>query len=924
MHHFSRTPSLPVALRTLFRFTAVSLALPLTLCLSLIAGCGSSKESVTVVSDPQLVEPEPNFGGGAAGSLSIPEQQTRARKFDLLHTKISMGFDWTAKAINAEAELKLVPLSDNFTTVELDAGDMIISGISLAPNQPLPVASTSAAAQPSKPAKTSKQKSAKTRKAIDKPKLVLAPAATPTILEYPALAFDTTGEGLSIKLGRVVGVSDTLTLRITYRATPKNRGLIFITPSAEFPDKPYQIWTQGESEDTRYWVPTYDAPNDKATSEILATVGDSMVTSSNGRLISSVKNGNGTRTDHWLQDKPHSTYLLTFIAGDFKIIEDGWTNKSGRRIPVQYYLTPKNEKYARLIYGQTPDMMDWFSKKIGYDYPWDKYAQIAVSDFTAGGMENTSATTMYEYIEIDDRAALDYPMTSLIAHELAHQWWGDLVTAKDWSNLTLNEGFATFFEAAYFEKGVSYPDMQNEFLGMGRKYFSAVRGGRNRPIVSRRFRKPDDMFDVFTYEKGGLALRMLRYTLGEENFWRVMNAYIRKHQFQNVELIDLEKAVSETTGENLQWFFDQWFRQQGHPEFEVTHTFDAAAKQVNVRLRQMQQGTGFKTPVEIEAVMPDGSRSQVRVMIESADATVKMPVPAEPKYVVLDKNAFILKTVKYPQRTASDWTNILLTSDAMPARAEAADTLRNYLIGADTKLEVNFIVRDALVQALKNDAYWGVRKMAATALAKANPDAASKAALIAALNDKSSRVRTESALSLTGYNGEDAADALMKVAQTDSSYAAVKAALTTLCAVDSVNAYTFITPFLEQNSYRNLIRRGVLDGYAVLGDRRAMNAALKYAARGNDDATRSAAITALSEMATASDEAAMNMLIAAVADKKTSGFVAYTATRALISLKPKSALPKLKALLASTDDFVRKQNTQKIIDAIEGGDAKKN
>lgn len=910
--------------------------------LAVFCGCSSVEKTSQTGSSPQLIAPQQLFGSTSLSGDEVEEKHAPNRTVDLIHTKLTLALDWTAKSVKGEAEISFEPFSDSTQTLTLDAGDMKIESVNLALWR--------VTALENRPPQDGMGTPAQMRRRKKLP----PPARYDTVIQtlgYPAesgteylkvdrrslkpLAFthDTTENRLSIVLDKPYRRGERATVQITYTATPQKRGLFFIAPDSAAPSKRYEVWSQGEAEDNHFWFPTWDSPNEKMTTELVVTVGDSMKTLSNGKRIRSTKNADGTRTDHWKMSKPHAPYLVTLVVGDYKVITEQWGT-----VPVEFYLTPKKEKYAPLIYGRTKEMMAWFSEKTGYPYPWEKYAQVAVTDFTAGGMENTTATTMYEFIEVDERGAIDFPQTSLIAHELAHQWWGDVVTSKDWANLTLNEGFATFFAAAYYEKAFGNTDMQNEFLGMEKTYFRLRNAGRNRPIVSRKYRDPLDMFDGFTYEKGGFVLEMLRYTLGETDFWRVINRYITTHQFQTVDLGDLQKSVEQVTGKNLHWFFDQWYRRAGHPEFECFFVWYAPENLCSVRLRQTQPITAeqpaFITPMDIEFVFPDGSRKSERIMASIDDSTYRFTLQQAPKYIVLDKAHRILKKVAYLNRPAEIWMDILSTSDAMPARAEAADSLRRYLGGKTETEPVNPAVRDALIKALQSDAYFSVRKAAATALGSIKTDAAtktadaslssndasvtSKALSVAATADKKSSVRTEAVNALASFKGKDIETTLRQVMTNDSSYVAVAAAINALAKVSPKSAFDLITPFLAQDSYRDLVRKGVLDAYAALKDRRALESCIRYAKAGNANAVRDAAMRALSAVATAEDSSAVEALVAVVSEKNPPAMTAFLAQQALSTLKPKPVLPRLKALWeAEKRDLVRKQNLRAVIDAIE-------
>ena len=352
-----------------------------------------------------------------------------------------------------------------------------------------------------------------------------------------------------------------------------------------------QVWSQCQDEDARYWFPCFDAPNEKATTEMTVTVPQPYFALSNGTLLSTTRDeAAGTITYHWLQDQPHSTYLMTLVVGEFSErteMVDG--------LPVQWYVTPGREDDGQRAFGDTPEMVRFFGQRLGVPYPWNKYAQIAVSDFVFGGMENISATTLTDPALFDARARLD-SSDALIAHELAHQWFGDLLTCRDWSHGWLNEGFATFLDALFHEHNKGSDEFRY-YLRQNAQATSRGWGRYRRPIVTNVYNEPIDLFDRHLYEKGALVLHMLRYVLGDAAFWDSLQQYVTANRHHVVETVDLERAIETATGRNLQAFFHQWVYKGGHPEYQVEFAWDDATRIATVTIRQQQQ-TGIEHGVE--------------------------------------------------------------------------------------------------------------------------------------------------------------------------------------------------------------------------------------------------------------------------------------------------------------------------------------
>src|SRR5262249_33424926 len=408
-------------------------------------------------------------------------------------------------------------------------------------------------------------------------------------------------------------------------------------------------------------------PNERATSEVVATVPEQYLAISNGKLLE-VRHDPQARlkTYHWRQEIAHPAYLMTLVVGDYVEIADGYDG-----IPVLYYVHPGREEDARRAFGNTPRMVQFFSEKIGVRYPYEKYAQVAVTDFIFGGMENTSATTQTAETLHDARAHLDFSSDPLVAHELAHQWWGDLLTCRDWAHGWLNEGFATYFEALWMEHDKGAAEFRYTLQQEAQEYFEEDSKEYRRPIVCNLYQDPIELFDRHLYQKGGLVLHMLRSALGDRLFWKAMQHYCVKHYGQSVITSDLQRAIEETTGRNLDWFFDQWIYKAGHPELSVEYRWDEEAKLAHVTVKQTQDtktivGTdGFATPLFRLPVVIDfesaGQRQEFPVTIDAAQQTFHCPLPSRPQMMRFDPGNWILKTLDF--RPPKDWLLYQLQHD---------------------------------------------------------------------------------------------------------------------------------------------------------------------------------------------------------------------------------------------------------------------
>ena len=401
-----------------------------------------------------------------------------------------------------------------------------------------------------------------------------------------ALPFTVADGSLRIDLGRARSSRRSITTVVRYSCRPR-RGLYFNRPDDGYPQRPAQIWTQGQAEDSAYYFPCFDYPGEKATCEIVATVPAGWYALSNGRLAEVREDRRRRRTTyHWTQEQPLPAYLVTLVAGQFEVVEE-----EADGVPVLYHGPPGSGDDLRRAFGRTPEMVRFFSERIGVPYPWAKYATVAVADFIFGGMENTSATTMTDTLLHDERAHVDFEEVadSITAHELAHQWFGDLLTCREWSHGWLNESFATYFDALFTEHQRGWDAFRHDLYQKAKVYFQEDSGRYRRPLVENVYAEPIDIFDRHLYERGAQVLDMIRYNLGDELWWKAIRHYARTHAGGDVLTHDFQRAIEEATGRNLDWFFEQWVWRGGHPEFKASYSWDAEHRAATVRLTQTQQ-----------------------------------------------------------------------------------------------------------------------------------------------------------------------------------------------------------------------------------------------------------------------------------------------------------------------------------------------
>ena len=566
---------------------------------------------------------------------------------------------------------------------------------------------------------------------------------------------------LNIDLGRTYKSTEQYTISIEYVSKPDelemggssaitgDKGLYFINPKGEEKNKMPQIWTQGETQANSVWFPTIDSPNAKTTQEIYITVEDKYVTLSNGDLVSSKKNKDGTRTDYWKQDLPHAPYLFMMAIGEYSIVKDSYTKKDGSKIEVNYYVEPEHKEDARGIFGETPNMIGYFSELLDLEYPWDKYNQVVVRDYVSGAMENTGAVIFGEYVYKDKEDLLDGNDQSTIAHELFHHWFGDLVTCESWANLPLNESFANYSQYLWdeYRYGMDEADYQAEMEADG--YFqSASYQGYHDLIWFDHFDK-EDMFDGHSYNKGGRILHMLRSYLGDEAFFKGLNNYLTTNKYKAAEFHHLRLAFEEVSGEDLNWFFNQWFLGKGHlilfTDYEVT---DDQTILFKVKQRQnIEDFPIYKIPTQVliwsgdEVVVHD-------IVIDELEQEFELSYSGEIKNIQIDPKQDLLAKI-YEEKSADQFRHQFYNSKAYKSR----------MVGLRRASKSNTLETQNLLSDALDDPFWNIRIEAASIayqLGCSNNDDIANKMLNLAKNDSISKVRAEMILMLDKSGEEEA------------------------------------------------------------------------------------------------------------------------------------------------------------------------
>ncbi len=642
-----------------------------------------------------------------------------------------------------------------------------------------------------------------------------------TLEDGKELGFTSEAKKLIVTLDRPYRYGEEFTIAIEYHAKPRT-GLHFIKPAPEDPTRPLQAWTFGQPRYHSHWFPCHDSPNDRATSEIIATVPAQFITISNGNLLSV--------TDH-------AAYLVSLVVGDFAVIEDHY-----KQVPVTYYVRPDRKDDAHLYLGKTPEMIRFFSDYTGVEYPYDKYAQTVVEIYT-GAMEHTTATTHSFALLINKKASLDVDVVPVVAHELAHQWYGDLITCRDWANGWLNEGFATYFEELWSEHDQGTDYFKQSMLTLKQDYLEED-GFYRRPIVYHVYHDDGfELFDAHLYQKGAWVLHMLRHQLGEAAFRRAIHAYTSRYREREVITADLERTFEDVTGRSLAQFFQQWVYQGGYPAFEVNYSWDSEHSTAKVKVRQAQQVDDltpcFVTPVELAFTIPTSdeaakdddtieTRTVTMHVMLGEDGQVEqsfyVPLERQPVMVRFDPDGWLLKTLKF-ERPAKMLRYQLVHDPDVLGRIEAAEALGEE--GDDESLE-------SLKKALLNDPFWGVRNAAASALG-AIGNAKAQDALLQALQGldpmEFSRTRAAIAGALGKFQAPQQAELAHRSAQAlgallekgDVSYLVESAAAESLGKTRTAGSVDRLLILMDRPSWMNFVQRGILRGLAASGEDRVID-----------------------------------------------------------------------------------------------------
>jgi aminopeptidase N len=705
-------------------------------------------DTMTVTSD---------MDGSTDASLP-PYQPAKDRDWDLLHTKLDLSFDWKREVVKGIATLTMTPLFYEQDTVRLDARGFEVHSI----------------------------------KVNDKSVNLFQTAATQIIIPL----FNPVKRGQEITVVVDYSAHPAATEDYQGNAITSDQGLFFIDPQDTVPGLPTQLWTQGETTNNSRWFPTFDQPNERMTQEVILTVADTMMTLSNGIMISSTTLPGGLRRDHWKLDLPHAPYLAMVAVGQWDKVTDYWRGR-----PVDYYVDLGYGPSARDIFANTPEMIDFFSRTLGYDFVWPKYAQVIVKQFVSGAMENTTAVVFGDFIQFDKTDIVeDGGNDNIVAHELFHHWFGDLVTCESWANLVLNEGFANYAEYLWqeYKYGKDRADMQrmNELSG----YFDQAMYDAH-PLAHYHYDDEEAMFDAHSYNKGGLVLHMLRDLVGDEAFFASLKLYLKEHAFKAAEIDDLRQAFEETTGKDLNWFFNQWYFASGHPVLNINHDYDAANGRIRIDFEQQQKDQGFPAvftlPVEIAVIQQDSSIINFKVTLDAEQNHFELKSNSKPLAVVVDPRDILLAVV-----------NHTIDSSEYSVRA-LADIAISHRISA---FRMMTDVPDVVMDHFMRDSSTSIRALAVVRLAE---EGNSEKLAEMAKHETYPVIQYYLLESLRELDPEKANEVALKILQTSDKVPMIYSSLLTIAAHDQDDAIHWLTHFKDMDAPALYAARAVI--YAPKG-----------------------------------------------------------------------------------------------------------
>lgn len=695
-------------------------------------------------------------GALAAQEIDIykrPLQIEPSHDFDVQHYRVTLAFDLEAKTFQGENHISLTALRDGWKHCQLHAVELEVSSV------------------------------------LDS--------------DGRALGFRQSEGLLDIDFSQEYNFNDKVAFTVAYKGSDPPRGLYFDDKS---PDHPQMVSTDSFPNNARRWIPCYDYPHDKVTQELIITAPIGNKVLSNGRLVSTSSDLEaGTTTWHWLQEKPHATYLFMLAIGPFAVIKDSYGE-----IPVSSWVYPDAAENAKWIFAKTPAMLKFYSELFDFPYPWAKYDQVT-TPHVGGGAEATSATVLGQDVIHDRRAEQDFSWEWIIAHEVAHHWWGDLITVREWSHTWLHESFATYSDYLYTNHERGPEEGAWNLKGKKEQYLREARDRYMRPIVFDRYEQPGDNFDSHTYPKGAAVLHMLRFVLGDEAFFATLSQFLKEHAYQVVDTHDFMNTVKDATGQNLDGFFEQFLFKPGHLVFEVSTTWDADQEVLHLRIAQVQDtSTGvpiYRTPVDIGLVTSAGKQIE-KVWLNQAVHNFQFQLAERPLLVRFDEGNQLLKQWSFEKEV----TELLY-------QAEHDDVIgREWAIRELARHPNNAAVISFLVERSRSDSFWAVRKATVEVLQSMSFDNQDEH-YISLLTDSNSKVRV-AAMRALASSGNRSHLALFRARfEKDDSYLAQAEALRTIGRIGSLDDLDFLLQASVMPSPRGVLKQAADRAIAEIGAR---------------------------------------------------------------------------------------------------------
>ncbi|NET12475.1 MAG: M1 family metallopeptidase [Okeania sp. SIO1H6] len=741
--------------------------------------------------------------------------------------------------------------------------------------------------------------------------------------------FDYDGEELQIYLQPTTEAGKRIKVAIAYAANNPQRGIYFITPDKHYPNKPTQVWTQGEDEDSRYWFPCFDYPGQLSTSEIRVKVPHKFIAISNGELINT-EESEDNKTYHWMQKQVHPTYLMTLAVGKFVEIKDEWNG-----IPVTYYVEKKRQDDALRTMGKTPQMIEFFSQEFGYKYPYPKYAQVCVNEFIFGGMENTSTTLLTDRCLLDERAALDNRNSeSLVAHELAHQWFGDLIVIKHWSHAWIKEGMATYSEVLWTEHEYGQDDAAYYRLKEARSYIAEDKSRYRRPIVTNVYREAIELYDRHLYEKAACVYHMIKTELGDELFTKAIHTFVENNAHKTVETIDLLRAIEQTTGRNLLFLFDQYVFRGGHPDYQVNYVWDGDSKLAKVTVKQTlvnndKNGDSSKELFDLKIPIAFGYLKEEKpelttftVRIHEQEQTFYFPLAEKPKFISFDVGNNYLKTVKLAYPLAELKAQLQFDPDPI-SRIYAAEALVK-----KGGLEVVKVLSKALIE----ESFWGVRVEVVKQLAKIQLDQVFDS-LVTGLKDEDARVRRAVVEALTQIKTNKSYQQLKSIVKNgDASYYVEAAAVSGIGDIAAANANSDQKPtqekvikllkwvLAEKRGWNEVVRSAAISALSKMKtSETALNLILKYTVLGVPQTLRLSAIRSLGTISTAQSPVNLERILQRLTELSRENFflTQMSVVAALSQMETATAISILQSIVDQTTDGRVRRRAEEAVQRVQ-------